>query len=124
MDDPKIIKTTDGWIDYGFNDLTDLASVKIRYTKLTVPMYKVKTASYIGLWHILTKGEVIKVGPLKKTYKIKYIEKNAHPKKGFIYRIERTDCAPITALDLDNANEEDLTIEITNRQSFEQLFNK
>ena len=110
-----------GGFDYSFNNLETLASVKMVINKVTFPIYKVKSTSYIGLKERMDDGDIIEVGLYKKLYRI-IKHKAIDAKRGNIYQIKRVDGASITSFDID-AVKIGQKVKVKNRKSFQTMFN-
>lgn len=109
-------------INYTYSDLYDVASVPVKRTVVTKLMTKVKLVTYLGVKERLNDGDVIRVGNLGICYRVKKHHK-ATDKNGNIYVLKRLDNAFVTSLDI-NAIKLGDKVEILNRESFEQLFDK
>lgn len=110
-----------GGFDYSFNNLETLASVKMVINKVTFPIYKEKSAAYIGLKERMDDGDIIEVGLYKKLYRI-IKHKAIDAKKGNIYQIKRVDGYSITNFDID-ATKVGQRVRVKNRKSFQTMWN-
>ena len=107
-------------IDYTYNNLSSLASVKVLWNKVTDGMKKEHGVTYIGVKERQDDGDILELGLYKILYRvIKHHKVTA--KTGNIYIIVRVDGSNITQFDID-AVKVGQTFKIKNRKSFKQLF--
>lgn len=109
-------------INYTDSDLFALHSVPVKRTVVTKAMSKVSLITYLGTKEKLNDNDVIRVGNLGMCYRVKKYHKMTD-RDGNIYIVTRVDKASITSLDIDAIKKGD-NVEILNRESFEQLFDK
>lgn len=125
MDKPeKVIVKSEPWrrINYTYSDLYAVNTVPVKRTVVTQLMTKVHLITYLGTKERLNDGDVIRVGNLGICYRVKKHHKVSDV-GGNIYVLKRMDGAFVTSLDI-NAIKLGDVVEILNRESFEQLFNK
>ncbi len=108
-----------GGVDKSFNNLEALSSVKMVINKITLPIFKKRTKSFIGLKERMDDGDIIEAGLYKVLYRILHHEKVSSD--GNIYLIERVDCTNITSFDIDQTKKNQKVL-VKNRKSFEQIF--
>ena len=111
-------------VDKSVNDLSMMAAVPTRRTKVTKAIhYDTKTRSFlIGLKERLNVLDVIKPQRHKVTYKIvKFAKVTDHA--GNLYKIVRTDGKRLTSVDINLSSVGDKVL-IPSRRSFKQKFAK
>jgi len=107
-------------IDYTYNNLSSLASVKVLWNKVTDGMKKEHGVTYIGVKERQDDGDILELGLYKVLYRVVAHHK-VTARNGNIYIIVRVDGSNITQFDID-AVKVGQTFKIKNRKSFKQLF--
>lgn len=108
-----------GGVDKSFNNLETLSSVKMVINKITLPIYKHRSSSYIGLKERMDDGDIIQAGLYKVLYRILHHQKVSSD--GNIYLIERVDGANITSFDI-GQTKKGQNVLVKNRKSFDTIF--
>lgn len=108
-------------VDMSIVDLTQVHTVKVRFTIVKKPMYKVRRQTFIGTRDQLDKMDVIQLGPLKLKYRVLKLAKMTDF-DGYIYKIKRIDGEATVGVDIDNADKIGQKVSIVNRPTFENLF--
>lgn len=103
------------------SDFTMAHTVRVVVSKVTEPMYKIGSKTFIGTLDQLDDGEVFQVGSLGLLYRvIKRI--NSYTAQRYLYQIRRLDGNSITATDI-NAVKSGQKIKFLSRRSFQQMIN-
>lgn len=108
-------------IDYTYNNLSSLASVKVLWNTVTFPMYKKGGVTFIGIKEFQDEGDILELGTFTTLYRVIKHHQMTYD-KGNIYIIKRVDGSNITEFDID-AIKVGQKFRIKNRKSFKQLFN-
>lgn len=121
LDKVKLRRETIEGVQKSFNNLEQLSTVKLLWTKVKTSIYKKKGITYIGTKDPLDVGDVIQTGNYSIKYKI-IKEIRLEDRGGYIYRIKRVDGYNTTSQDIDGSKAGQ-KINVVSRRTFEQIFN-
>lgn len=121
LDKIKLRRENIEGVQKSFNNLEQLSTVKLLWTKVKTSIYKKGIITFIGTKDPLDVGDVIQTGNFSIKYKV-VSERGLSPKGGHLYRIKRVDGYNTTSHDIDGSKIGQ-KVRITSRRSFEQIFN-
>lgn len=121
LDKVKLRRENIEGVQKSFNNLEQLSTVKMLWTKVKTSIYKKKGITFIGTKDPLDVGDVIQTGNYSIKYKV-VSERRLSDRGGYIYRIKRADGYNTTSQDIDGSKVGQ-KVRITNRRTFQQIFN-
>lgn len=121
LDKVKLRRETIEGVQKSFNNLEQLSTVKLLWTKVKTSIYKKKGITYIGTKDALDVGDIIQTGNYSIRYKV-IKEVRLEDRGGYIYRIIRVDGYNTTSQDIDGSKVGQ-KVRVTSRRSFDQIFN-
>lgn len=121
LDKIKLRKDVIEGVQKSFNNLEQMSTVKLLWTKVKTSIYKKSFITLIGTKDALDVGDVIQTGDYSIKYKV-VSERGLSDRGGYLYRIKRVDGYNTTSQDIDGSKVGQ-KVRITSRRSFEQIFN-